>query len=229
MKGDSKARKYTVCWLSHHPSVNSCHVTFSAQLQCLCDEVDRALAYLQVVSETQLFQERKLDAKFAFALHREAKIAEITETKALLTKEHQTRMQAKQKKQVVELEEKQRLFQNAFEHDLQLYKTTGLIANTIASMESPADALTTATGQLNVDDMSQLANVLATSEVHAADTPFAQMLLNRFSLPTRTPRQPSAVVDLEHFGPLTPEEDEINLQQFLSDVKLEDSGIAGSD
>lgn len=94
------------------------------------------------------------------------------------------------------------------------------ILDTIPSLEPPVDSLTTETGQLNVDDVSQLATVLATSRVHAAETPLAQLLLNHLSVPARRrPPTAAAPVDLENFGPLTPDEDEQSYQQFLAGIR----------
>ena len=55
-----------------------------AKLQGLCEEVESALAYLEVICDTQEFQEKRLDSNFAFSLYREKKIVEFTEAKGII-------------------------------------------------------------------------------------------------------------------------------------------------
>ncbi len=56
----------------------------SASLQGLCEEVETGLIYLEAVCDTQQLQERKLDARFGLALHREATIARLNDAKGTL-------------------------------------------------------------------------------------------------------------------------------------------------
>lgn len=91
-----------------------------------------------------------------------------------------------------------------------------LVSNILDTIPAMGVAVEGVTDQLGVDDVSRLADVLATSQVHAAETPLAQLLLNHLSVPTRSRRPPCPPVDLREFGPLTLEEDEQNFQQFLS-------------
>lgn len=110
-------------------------VTETAKLQGLCEEVESSLAYLDVICDTQGYQEQRLDANFNFSLYRERKVAEFSETKAKMAIEYMDKMEERERRKSQEQTEKQKLYQQAFETDLELYKSTGLIANTLPPLE----------------------------------------------------------------------------------------------
>lgn len=114
-------------------------VAQTAKLQGLCEEVDMAMSYLEVICDTQEFQEKRLDANFNFSLYRERKIAEFNDAKAEMAIKYMQDLENKEQKRAVEQNEKQQLYQRAFETDLQLYKTTGLVANTLPPLEISAE------------------------------------------------------------------------------------------
>lgn len=55
---------------------------FSAKLEGLCEEVESALAYLDVLCHTDDMQNIKLEQRFQLALYRERKMADLNEVKS---------------------------------------------------------------------------------------------------------------------------------------------------
>ncbi|KAG8200302.1 hypothetical protein JTE90_028486 [Oedothorax gibbosus] len=95
------------------------------ELEGLFEEVEDALVNLEDVIEIQELQERQLDHRFQLAMYKEKKLADFEDMKAKLGEEHAHRVLQYEKKQDAVLKERQHTFQEAFEEELQQYKTQG--------------------------------------------------------------------------------------------------------
>ncbi|KFM82686.1 Dysbindin, partial [Stegodyphus mimosarum] len=96
------------------------------ELEGIFEEVEDALMNLEDVIETQELQERQLDHRFQLAMYKEKKLADFEDMKVKLGEEHAHRVFEYEKKQEAVLRERQNTFQEAFEEELQQYKTHGI-------------------------------------------------------------------------------------------------------
>jgi len=77
--------------------------------------------------ETQELREKELDHRFQLALYGEKRLGELEDLKAQLTDDHLRKIREFEKKKEALLKEKQDQLQQAFNKDLQQYKSAGIV------------------------------------------------------------------------------------------------------
>ncbi|XP_071037915.1 dysbindin-like [Parasteatoda tepidariorum] len=96
------------------------------ELEGVFEEVEDALVNLEDVIEISELQERQLDHRFQLAMYKEKKLSDFEDMKAKLGEEHAHKVFQHEKKQSAVLRERQNTFQEAFEEEIQQYKTHGI-------------------------------------------------------------------------------------------------------
>ncbi|CAG7718337.1 unnamed protein product [Allacma fusca] len=96
-------------------------------VQCQMDETNESLEALQDIVDTQELREKQLDHRFQLALYQERRLNELEGLKVKLMEEHLEKVKHFEQRQVSRLKERQAVFQEAFEEDLQHFKLQGSI------------------------------------------------------------------------------------------------------
>jgi len=168
-------------------------ITETAKLEGLCEEVESALAYLDVLCHTEDAQNIKLEQRFQLALYRERKVAELNESKTQMALDFMQETDRLDKRRQQQQTEKLKVLQQAAEKDIKTFKTSGIITNSLLAItddELETKRRSTRTSQsLDGDDGSALAG--------------------------------------DECSPDFGFEERHALEEFLADVRLDDSGFAG--
>lgn len=90
-------------------------------------EAEAKLMQLEDLVEVLNLQERQLDRRFEMALYKEKKMAELDGVREKLTREHAENVGRHEKGMMRIQQERQLVFQDAFQDDLKHYKATGSI------------------------------------------------------------------------------------------------------
>ena len=90
-------------------------------------EVEKKLMNLEDLVEVLQLQERQLDRRFEMAMYKEKKMAELDLVREKLAKEHAENVGRHEKGMMRIQQERQLVFQDAFQDDLKHYKETGSI------------------------------------------------------------------------------------------------------
>jgi len=163
-------------------------ITETAKLEGLCEEVESAMAYLDVLCHTEDMQSIKLEQRFQMALYRERKMADLNEAKTQMALDFMQETERLDKRRQQQHLDKVRFLQEAAEKDINTFKTSGMITNSLI-----------VAGEERVNNRRR-------SKISESDDDGA--LLASYS--------PEFGID-ERYA----------LEEFLADIKLEDSGIVG--
>lgn len=90
-------------------------------------EVEKKLMQLEDLVDVLDLQERQLDRRFEMAMYKEKKMAELDVVREKLAKEHADNVGRHEKGMMRIQQERQLVFQDAFQDDLKYYKATGNI------------------------------------------------------------------------------------------------------
>lgn len=82
---------------------------------------------LEDMVETQELREKQLDHRFQLALYQEKRASELQDLKERLTEEHLRKVAEFETLRNSHLKERQAIFQEAFEEDLQRFKKQGAL------------------------------------------------------------------------------------------------------
>lgn len=101
----------------------------------MCD-VEGKLTQLEDLVEVLNLQERQLDSRFEMAMYKEKKMAELDLVRERLAKEHADNVGRHEKGMRKVQQERQLVFQDAFQDDLKYYKETGSIPSEADQLRS---------------------------------------------------------------------------------------------
>ncbi|KAK3589110.1 hypothetical protein CHS0354_017452 [Potamilus streckersoni] len=107
-----------------------------AQVEEEYDKVEVALIRLQNVCEEEELQKAKISHDLQLKAYREKRFKELNKVKVQIAKEHVQKVQAFEKKHQTQLKERQVVFQEVFEHDIEQYKKHGKIERLPSTPES---------------------------------------------------------------------------------------------
>ncbi|CAG0914980.1 unnamed protein product [Notodromas monacha] len=94
-------------------------------LQGLFEEVEDAMMHLEDIQETQALREKQLDHRFQFALYKEKKLGNLKDLRSCLAREHAENLRLQQEREEIALKERQAVFKQAFEEEIEDYKRSG--------------------------------------------------------------------------------------------------------
>ncbi|KAL3859364.1 hypothetical protein ACJMK2_009588 [Sinanodonta woodiana] len=100
------------------------------------DKVEAALVRLQNISEEEELVKAKISHETQLKAYREKRFKELNKVKVQIAKEHVQKIQAFEKRHQSQLKERQVVFQEVFEHDLEQYKKHGRIERLPSTPES---------------------------------------------------------------------------------------------
>ncbi|ODM91107.1 Dysbindin protein [Orchesella cincta] len=123
----------------------------SVNVQCAFEETEGALLMLEDMVETQELREKQLDHRFQLALYQEKRASELQDLKERLTEEHLRKIAEYDKQRESHLKERQAVFQEAFEEDLQRFKSQGALPR---SKTSGTDKSTPSLEEIVLDEDS---------------------------------------------------------------------------
>lgn len=107
-------------------TIGNCSATMH-DINAKCADVERQMFELEDLMEVLQMQETQLDSKFDMAMFKERKLANLEMVRQSLAVKHESTIK-KSEKQMRSLQlERQSVFQNAFESDLNYYKEVGKI------------------------------------------------------------------------------------------------------
>lgn len=90
-------------------------------------DVEEKMMELEDLVEVLQLQERQLDRRFEMAMYKEKKMAEMDVVREKLSKEHSQNVCRHEKGLMKVQQERQLVFQDAFQDDLKYYKETGSV------------------------------------------------------------------------------------------------------
>lgn len=150
------------------------------ELEGVFEEVEDALMNLEDVIEIQELQERQLDHRFQLAMYKEKKLADFEDMKVKLGEEHALKVLQYEKKQEAILKERQNIFQEAFEEEIQEYKVHG-----IKELRKRISSTSSAEASVSLEDIDLGDDVSALDEFLGEDT-------NEETVPNVTEEQESS-------------------------------------
>lgn len=101
--------------------------TIMHELNAKCVDVEKQLFELEDLMEVLQLQEKQLDSKFEMAMFKERKLANLERVRQSLAVKHEDTVKETEKQMRALQLERQSVFQNAFESDLNYYKEVGKI------------------------------------------------------------------------------------------------------
>lgn len=101
--------------------------TIMHEINAKCADVEKQLFELEDLMEVLQLQEKQLDSKFDMAMFKERKLANLEKVRQNLAVKHADTVKASEKQMRALQLERQSVFQNAFESDLNYYKEVGKI------------------------------------------------------------------------------------------------------
>lgn len=101
--------------------------TIMHDINAKCADVERQLFELEDLMEVLQLQEKQLDSKFEMAMFKERKLASLEKVRQSLAVKHEDTVRESEKQMRALQLERQSVFQNAFESDLNYYKEVGKI------------------------------------------------------------------------------------------------------
>lgn len=101
--------------------------TIMHEVNAKCADVERQLFELEDLMEVLQLQEKQLDRKFEMAMFKERKLANLEKVRQSLAVKHEDTVKESEKQMRALQLERQSVFQNAFESDVNYYKEVGKI------------------------------------------------------------------------------------------------------
>lgn len=101
--------------------------TIMHEINAKCVDVEKQLFELEDLMEVLQLQEKQLDSKFEMAMFKERKLANLGRVRQSLAVKHEDTVKESEKQLRALQLERQSVFQNAFESDLNYYKEVGQI------------------------------------------------------------------------------------------------------
>ncbi|XP_031629952.1 dysbindin protein homolog [Contarinia nasturtii] len=92
-----------------------------------CTEVENQLFELEDLIELLQLQEKQLDSKFEMAMFKERKLANLEKVRQSLASKHAATVKESERQMRLRQQERQAVFQDAFQSDLKYYKEVGKI------------------------------------------------------------------------------------------------------
>jgi len=107
-------------------------------LQQSFENTERNLLDLEDAIETLELQKRKVDHKYQLALYKEKRLANFEKSRTDLAAKHAQNLVEQELKQKKMLEERQQAFEEAFNNDLETYKSLGTIPKIETNVQASA-------------------------------------------------------------------------------------------
>lgn len=109
--------------------------TIMHEINAKCMDVEKQLFELEDLMEVLQLQEKQLDSKFEMAMFKERKLASLERVRQRLAVKHEDTVKESEKQMRALQVERQSVFQNAFESDLNYYKEVGKIPSKFLRIE----------------------------------------------------------------------------------------------
>jgi len=121
----------------------------------LLNEVEKDLIDLQDSIETSIFDERVCNSLFQYTLYKERKLAEIESKKDTMGRIHNEKVKFKEHDRMKEMREKESVFGEIFQNELEAYKKTGQLPEKRTDMRGPSPNLEDITLELDNSELEK--------------------------------------------------------------------------
>ena len=99
------------------------------ELESLFSDVEISLLALEDTIDARELQEKQLEQRFQLSIHQDKRKAKFNELSNQLQSEYQKKKLEADKQKSLVKEERQKLFQNQFERDMNAYRASGKLSS----------------------------------------------------------------------------------------------------